>query len=576
MTLSSSGALTLGTGAISSDGAVNLTGSTIATSANITTSSDTINFNSDTTLAGTIALNSAGGNITFNGTLNGTTAGAQSLTVAAGAGNLTLAGAVGNSRPLGNLNLTAASQLSAQGNITLTGDLTASADTIILGSGKEVRSTGGGTITLRPSSSGRAISMGTATGGLELDDTLTRIYTAGRVVVGQAGLGGSGAITLAGALDLSGQGYGGFSLLSNGADMSLASGSSLTLPNNTDVVFNLGAGGNVNDRNITGDPGSENPTLSAPGGVLRFTAKGVSLYADVAELQASSFAGGALILTEGSIRVTGSQVVGQSFGLGSLNGDEVTLQATIAADRTQGNPNPVSILLAFDNFYNLYGVTALNPGGGRGIVYSQSPTLNQPPTGNGGLSGFGAVYLQSNPDVIFGSTPGTFTLVNGPAGSGNVMAYYGIQPVSEMDPATLGQIVDVMSYMAAVPAINYSLPALYTGEIRVRYRTGAAPVPAAAPASNPAFQNGSQERLKVGRAPATVAPGQANAVSPGLGRLRVGQVLRAQEAAAGGSPLQAHQLQPMVRAGGVSLRMGEDAGWAMGEVTVSGVRISLR
>lgn len=525
------------------------------------TSSLTFGNTGTVSTAGTITT--TGGNINFSGTsLN--VVGDTTLTVGSGA-SVILGAVSGDASIAAN-----AGTLSLNGNVQIGGNLTATADTISLASSSlQIRSTGAGTVTLRPLTAGRAVFLGSATGtGLILESALTQVFTAGRVVVGQAGTGGSGAITLAGALDLSGQGYGGFSLLSNGANVTFVSGSSLTLPNNTDVVFNLGSAGNVNG---TATTYAGTPTLTAAGGAVRFTANGVTLYANVGQLQTSTYSGGLYMITTGAVNVNGSQTAGGAFGLGLKSGS-LTVSAPIVANPTAGNFNAV-VLATLQNFYNLYGTTAVDAGSGRAVIYSQSPSFNHPPTGNGGMPGFSSAYLQPVPALAAGAAVGTFTLGNAPVGTADTMAFYGPQPVSEMDPGTLGQTVSVVVYKTAVPGINYSLPALYTGQVRMGFKAGSAPSAVPAPAGNPTTGKESPERLKVSLRPVTAPSGQVPSDAPALGRLRVGQVTRDLD---GIKEMRSDPLLPSVRVGEISLRNQEDTGWGMAEVLVSGIKISAK
>ncbi len=141
VTLNHSGTTTIAAaGDINADGAVSLaaTGG-ITTAGDVTTTADAIGFNSPTTLSGSIALASAGGNVTFASTLSGTTDGAENLRIAAGAGNVSFGGAVGATR-LGvvdvdsaanvtSIGLTAAAlnQDSGSGTTTLNGAVNTSA-----------------------------------------------------------------------------------------------------------------------------------------------------------------------------------------------------------------------------------------------------------------------------------------------------------------------------------------------------------------------------------------------------------------------------------------------------------------
>jgi hypothetical protein len=488
---------------------------------------------------------------------------ARNLTVLAGAsadgtlGNVTVTGAVGGTAPLANITVTGAGALTsgtvATDNVTFTGDLTATANEMFF-NGTEVRSTGGGTITFAPTTSGRDILV---TGTATLDatrlvlDTLDSIYTSGRLVIGSAT---SGALEVVGSLDLSGTGYTGFSLLSQDATATFNLDSVLTLPTGTDIRFQLGSG-DVNGLDELNNA-SLSPNLVSKGGTLRFVSVGsVSLYGNVGNLQASvsSASGGGLVyLNQGTLNVIGSQTAVGEMLIGSKNGD-LNLSAQLTGTKITA--------YAAQNFNNTFGSTAINLLGGRGLVYSTNPDNNTPNSANGGLNGFGAAYLVPTPKVDFGPV-GTYTIKNAPAG-GNLMAYSGPLPVSQLDSATLNQIVQTDAYLAAVPLTGANLPVLPRSEVRLGFRAGAPQQ--RAPAVNPL---GKVEK-------ASDAKGQsADVATPG--RLKVSQVKRAGEDMGAGETVRTEpRVQPVIRIGAVTLRpSGDYLPSELAEVTMNGIKIS--
>jgi len=490
----------------------------------------------------------------------------RNLTVLAGAstdgtlGNVTVTGAVGGTAPLANITVTGAGTLTsgtaATDNVTFTGDLTATANEMFF-NGTEVRSTGGGTITLAPTTLGNGILVTGTTPLLPpantlVLDTLDSIYTAGRLVIGSAT---SGAVTVEGAPDLSNTGYTGFSLLSQNATATFNLNSVLTLPTGTDIRFQLGTG-NV-DGTAELNSASLSPNLVSAGGTLRFVSVGsVSLYGSVANLQtsvSSGVGGGLVYLNEGTLNVIGSQTAAGQMLIGSVNGN-LNLSSQLTGTKITA--------YAAQNFNNTFGSTAINLQGGRGLVYSTNPDNNNPSSGNGGLTGFGAAYLVPTPDFDFTGV-GTYTIANAPAGSANLMAYSDPLPVSQLDSATLNQIVQTDAYLAAAPLTGATLPALPRSDVRLGFRMGGPQQ--RAPVVAPLGQVDKNVGTK-GQSAEVVAPG----------RLKVSQMKRVDENKAVGQ-VEGRQpmVQPLIRIGVVSLRpSGEYLPFELAEVTMGGIRIS--
>jgi hypothetical protein len=439
-------------------------------------------------------------------------------------------------------------------NVSFTGDLTATANEMFF-NGTEVRSTGAGTITFAPTTAGRGILVtGTATVDATrlVMDTLSSIYTSGRLVIGSTT---SGAVTVVGGLDLSGTSYTGFSLLSQNAAATFNADSVLTLPTGTDIRFQLGSG-DVNglaELNST----SLSPNLVSAGGTLSFVSVGsVSLYGDVENLLASTStgaSGGLVYLNEGTLNVIGSQTAVGEMLIGSLNGD-LNLSSQLTGTKITA--------YADENFNNTFGSTAINLLGGRGLVYSTNPDNNNPSSGNGGLNGFGAAYRVPTPDVDFTGV-GTYTIANAPAGSANLMAYSDPLPVSQLDSATLNQIVQTDAYLAAVPVTGYSLPGLSRSQVRLGFRAGAPQQRAPALNSLGKVEKGADTKGQ-----------SAEVATPG--RLKVSQVKRAGEDKGAGQMVRSEQkVQPIIRIGSVTLRpSGDYLPAELAEVTMGGIKIS--
>ena len=540
--------------------------------------------------AGNLTLNSTGGTVSLGG-VTATGGAAKASSVAAGGtggavtvssfGNTTLTGATINTSggagdgagvqgtggavlfnddvvSTANITIIGANTLT-MANVTLAGDLTATANTMTF-NGTEVRSTGAGTITLAPTTSGRDILVTSTTPTVPpantlVLDNLDTVHTSGRLVIGSST---SGDVTVEGAVDLSGTGYTGFSLLSQDAAIATFNlNSVLTLPTGTDILFDLGTGdvNGVDELNST----SRSPNLVSEGGTVSFFRVGsVSLYGSVANLEASNSSGatgGLVYLNEGTLNVTGSQTAAGQMLIGSVNGD-LNLSSQLTGTKITA--------YADENFNNTFGSTAINLLGGRGLVYSTSPNDNTPKSANGGLNGFGAAYLVPTPNVVYGAV-GTYTISNPPAGSANLMAYSDPLPVSQLDSVTLNEIVQTDAYLAAVPLTGASLPALPRSDVRLGFRTGG--LQQRAPAVAPLGQVDKNLGTK-GQSAEVVAPG----------RLKVSQMKRVDENKAVGQ-VEGRQpmVQPLIRIGVVTLRpSGEYLPFELAEVTMGGIRISLK
>ena len=107
-------------GDINSDGPVSITGAGgIWTAGDVMISNDNVTFGSATTLTGDISIytGSGVGDIAFNSTLTGTTAGQENLTLTAGTGNISFTSGVGATR-LGGIDINSANNVTANSTIT--------------------------------------------------------------------------------------------------------------------------------------------------------------------------------------------------------------------------------------------------------------------------------------------------------------------------------------------------------------------------------------------------------------------------------------------------------------------------
>jgi len=97
-------------------------GGTTEINADITTTGEQ-SYNDAVILGSSVTFTTNNGNLTFDNTVDGTTAGGQNLTVQTGTGHLQFFGAVGNSVPLGDITLVA-DDMSFEGSLAGTGNLT--------------------------------------------------------------------------------------------------------------------------------------------------------------------------------------------------------------------------------------------------------------------------------------------------------------------------------------------------------------------------------------------------------------------------------------------------------------------
>ena len=190
--VNNSGALTIG-GALNLDGAFTQTGAgAVTVSNNISTSNDAVSFAANVTLGNDIVIDTnagGGGDVTFSGTLNGTTAGADNLTIDAGSGDVFFT-SIGQGTRIGILTITTADDVSA-----------AAANML-----RMVQSAGTGTTsfsgTVDTSSGGLNVTGNNFTFG----STINTTAGSGLTVVSTGALTLNGASTLDGSLVFSGGG----------------------------------------------------------------------------------------------------------------------------------------------------------------------------------------------------------------------------------------------------------------------------------------------------------------------------------------------------------------------------------
>ena len=454
-------------------------------------------------------------------------------------------------------------------DITTSGGMTFTVDTLV--SPGTLTSTGGGDITLRPVTPARAMGVGAgvASGGLDLGTILANVFTSGRVTLGSAT---SGAITI-GTQNLSANAYSGFSLLSDNANVTFNPGATLNLPSATDIRVSIGNG------NVVGSSTVNN--LVATAGTVRFAAGSVTIGTQVANLEASTTTSNGFVLVNSQgLNVLGAQRAGSSF-LSAVNTKDYLVQTT-AGDLNLSSGTTFTAqdvtLAAAGNFYNQAGSAPFtNQNGGRTLVFSSQPVDNQPPTATGGFSGFGTVYL-ATPNITIG-TLGGYT-VNNSLPSGNLMVFSGPPafPLIEPGTSTYNDLVNTAVYQATVPILGYSLPGIYTGQVRLGFKSASAPVQNSIGGPSPVKPSpvaDQPERMRVGKTPGNPVndPMAENKLSPHTaGRLRVSQLMKPQPQV--GSS-ESSVTKPAVRVGNVSLRMsGEFCPFELAEVTIGSAKVS--
>jgi len=525
-------------------------------------------------------------NLVVTSTVNSdSVATARNITVRAGTGgdaalgDGTITGAVGGAAPLGNITVTGAGALTsgtaATDNVTFTGDLTASADTMTF-NGSEIRSTGGGTITLSPATPGNGITLGdtpAVLGYLDLFSVAGIVLTTGRFVVGSTT---TGPINV-GTEDLSGNGFSGFSFITRGNTTAegvfFDTGERLTLPTATDVRFVTGSG------NVVGQTDTRNVIASA--GTIRFTSGAVTIGTQVANLETSTLQGGFVLNNrQQGLTVLGAQRAGAAFAPGANTADygvTATGDITLASGATVTAQDIT--LIANANFINSAGASPfVNQNGGRTLVGSTQPIDNTPPTATGGFSGFGSIYNTTLNITVSPVTPGVYT-VNNSLPAGNQMVFRGPPAFPQIDPgsATYYELVDTVAYKASVPVQGYSLPVIYSGQVRLGFKAASAAVQNSLGQTAPSHTPDSSGRLRVSKtkaSPTTAPMAESAPAQPPVGRLRVSQikpVAPKNEVGATGTPAG----KPMVRAGSIILRMsGEFYPFELAEVAIGSPKVS--
>jgi len=290
-------------------------------------------------------------------------------------------------------------------------------------------------------------------------------------------------------------------------------------------------------------------------------------------------------IVDGNSITLGTLTIGRDLAVGATSGITTTgsivssapgnlLLYSVAGDLTLGQATTYSAQnIVMSTGGNMVNNTAnsspfTNQNGGRTLVFSTNPNDNQPTDTNGGFSGFGVVYNSTLADLA--SLP-----------AGNLMVYSDPQPINTADASTLNQLVQLATYQATVPILGYSLPGIYTGQIRLGYKSPSPVVQNSVGGPGPAKPNSAADhpgRMKVGEVNRAVpadpmAENKSGCSAPG--RLRVSQLVKSRtpkvEVGSAESPL----AKPAVRVGNVSLRVsGEFYPFELAEVTIGSAKVS--
>ncbi len=281
-------------------------------------------------------------------TLAGPIDGAFGLTTG-GSGTLNLNGNVGGTSALAFLTTGATGATGINAGLVRTSGNQSYNNPTTIGAGATLQSTGGNLVAANPVTATAGTLSLSAAGTVSFNDAANNFNTVGVTAGGNATLRDANAIVLAAS--------------SIGGDLALSSNGAVT---QTGAISVVGAS-----------------TVNAGPGPITLTGT-------------NDFGGNVALTTTGTARV--NDVNGLAFGASNVG----TLTATAGAGLTL-NGNVVatgggtSIVLAGTTFTNNAGVTALNPGAGRWLVYSTDPTLNS----FGGLaSGNQALWNRTYPAAV--------------------------------------------------------------------------------------------------------------------------------------------------------------------------------
>lgn len=401
------------TGDVNADGDVALTAANgISTAGDVTTSGGDVDFLSNTTLTGPVALATAGGDLTFATALNGN----QSLTIDAGTGAVTFTGLVGDQARLGALTIDNAGNLTANG-------IRAASLTQAAGTGSSTFN--GGTFTDAVT---EAVTVAGAVSVNSADISLQNRLTAGTSV----NLTGSGNMAIAAAGDiLAGAGVtltagGGITtagnVVSNGGAITFASPSTLSGPvalasNGGDITLAAMAGG---AQNLTVNAGAGALSLASlsNGGSIDFAGAATASIGDLAAESATVNAGGSYGFN-GTVAITNAL---------TLNGlDSATFSGSVTAGSFTGNAADSTV--TFNAATDITGALAITDGAQvnvNGALTAGSMTAAATDTGlafNDAVNVTGATNLANTGMTVFGNDGDTQTFAGGLNAAGPITTF---------------------------------------------------------------------------------------------------------------------------------------------------------
>ncbi|NER39233.1 MAG: CHAT domain-containing protein [Oscillatoria sp. SIO1A7] len=394
-----------GLGEVNIDGAItgtdnasiDIDGGTVNLGANISTAGENITIGSKAILNTDISLDTGagGGDITFTGTLNSTSAGSQALTLNAGSGGIRFEDVAGGSNPLSGLSLEG-SDIYLKGSISVDSDLTFDMP-VTIEENSEINA-GTGSLTFND-----ALDAGT----FDLTLTADEIDLA-------AALTGTGNLLLQPAtdsLDIAVAGTGN----SGGLDLSAAEISQISNQFESLTIGSATGSGNITVENVTFDSAttvrSPSGSLSVLGDItsnseLSLGATNLNLNANISSNGSTTLDGNTSLGADVTINSNNNSIAingtidGTSTAIGatstplSANGQELTLNAgsgQVQLGGAVGGTNPLSSLRVTAASTDISGTVATNNGD---INFSGSVTV----------SGSGGSFSAGEGTLSFGSS----------------------------------------------------------------------------------------------------------------------------------------------------------------------------
>ena len=390
------------------------TANAVSINGNITASSFTVTSASPATITASTIIDTsatAGGSISFGGSIDGVAAGAQDLTLSAnGTGSVTLAGSVGSTVRLGALTITAgaaslnigpaatqivASSFTVGGTIpTVLSNsslLTINTSNAAGGSiffGGAINGTVAGSQALRLTANGTgsvslmanvgvstrlgAFSIGAGSGALSVGSAVTTIAANSFAVLGTSPtiLNNSAPVTIDTSIAGGSLSFGGAvdGLVSHGQDLILTSGAgSITLSGAVGGTTPLGALTIATAANVTFSNAIIVSTLTQSAGTGTTTFNGpLTIVSDV-NLTGTNFTFQAPILSANNVTIDNTGILTiSSAGFMSLGGN--FLQSGVGLVQTAGTITTVGGNIEFDSGVTLIGNVFLNTGGSIGNI----------------------------------------------------------------------------------------------------------------------------------------------------------------------------------------------------------------